>query len=421
MNDVDIRKKIDSIVCDAKSNLASIMHSNVSKRDLALKTIADLLIDNKNQLLEENRKDIESAKSMGLPDPMIERLTLDEKTIEGMVESIGTIINLKDPLNRVLEERKLKNGVFLKKISVPIGVIGIIYESRPNVTVDCAALCIKSGNACILKGGKEALHSNRFLSGLIKKGCAMSSGLNENVVQFIDITDREAIKYLLQKNDFIDLIIPRGGEGLIKFIVENSKIPVIKQYKGICHVYVDDKADIDKAIKICINAKVQRPSVCNAIECIVVHEKAAKEFLPVLKEKFDELGVEIRGCKRTADFIDCVSATEKDWDSEFLDLTVAVRIVGDLDEAIGFINEHGTKHSEAIISENEENTEKFFGEIDAACLYSNTSTRFTDGFEFDMGAEIGISTDKIHARGPMGVNQLTSTKYIIYGSGQIRE
>ncbi|MCK5040280.1 MAG: glutamate-5-semialdehyde dehydrogenase [Candidatus Aenigmarchaeota archaeon] len=420
MNDVDIRKKIDSIVCDAKSNLASIMHSNVSKRDLALKTIADLLIDNKNQLLEENRKDIESAKSMGLPDPMIERLTLDEKTIEGMVESIGTIINLKDPLNRVLEERKLKNGVFLKKISVPIGVIGIIYESRPNVTVDCAALCIKSGNACILKGGKEALHSNRFLSGLIKKGCAMSSGLNENVVQFIDITDREAIKYLLQKNDFIDLIIPRGGEGLIKFIVENSKIPVIKQYKGICHVYVDDKADIDKAIKICINAKVQRPSVCNAIECIVVHEKAAKEFLPVLKEKFDELGVEIRGCKRTADFIDCVSATEKDWDSEFLDLTVAVRIVGDLDEAIGFINEHGTKHSEAIISENEENTEKFFSEIDAACLYSNTSTRFTDGFEFDMGAEIGISTDKIHARGPMGLKELTTYKYLLKSNGLIR-
>jgi glutamate-5-semialdehyde dehydrogenase len=317
---------------------------------------------------------------------------------------------------------KRPNGLRIGKMRVPLGVVGIIYESRPNVTVEAASLCIKSSNAVILKGGSEAINSNRILVNILREAAA-SEGFPEEAIQFIDTTDRSAVKEMLQLDEFIDVVIPRGGEGLIRFVAENARMPVIKHYKGVCHVFVDEFADLEKAWNICFNAKVQRPGVCNAMETMLVHSKIADAFLPTMIEMFKKAKVELRGCERTRkydpDYIK--PATEDDWYAEYLDLILAVKVVDSLDEAINHINTYGSHHSDAIVTENYTNGMKFINRVDSAAVYINASTRFTDGNVFGLGAEMGISTDKVHVRGPMGLEDLTITKYIIFGDGQIRE
>jgi len=338
-----------------------------------------------------------------------------------MVKGINEVIDLPDPVGEVIKMWRRPNGLLVGKMRVPIGVIGIIYEARPNVTSDAAVLCLKSGNAVILRGGSEAYHSNRIIVKYLREGL-VEAGLPAESIQFLPFLEREAVKILLRLNDYIDLIIPRGGEGLIKTVTEESTIPVIKHYKGICHVYVDEYADLNMAISISYNAKVQRPGVCNAMETLLVHEKIASDFLPPMAEKFRKGGVELKGCEKTREIIpDIEKATEEDWTTEYLALILSIRIVKDIEEAIRHINFYGSHHSDAIVTRDYSKAKKFLEEVDSAAVYVNASTRFTDGGEFGMGAEIGISTDKLHARGPMGLEELTSYKFIIFGDGQVRK
>ncbi len=322
-------------------------------------------------------------------------------------------------MGEVISAWRNKDDLWIHKVRVPIGVVGIIYESRPNVTSDCIGLCVKSGNGAILRGGKEAINSNLAIFSALRSAFEGSS-VDPNCIAFIETTDRQAVGEMLKQVGYIDLIIPRGGEGLIRFVTENSLIPVIKHYKGVCHEYVDAKADVDVAVRICENAKVQRPGVCNAIEKIIVHKDIAKDFLPKMAEVFAKHGVEIRGCERTREIIDCKLASEQDWYEEYLDLIIAIKVVDSLEEAIDWINEHGSHHSDGIITEDYDSAMRFTREVDSSAVYVNASTRFTDGGVFGLGAEIGISTDKLHARGPMGVEELTTYKYVVFGQGQVR-
>ncbi|RUM44229.1 MAG: glutamate-5-semialdehyde dehydrogenase [Desulfurobacterium sp.] len=381
------------------------------------------LIEEKADLIQrENRKDLSAGEEKGLSKAMLDRLLLNEKRIKGMVQVLKDVASLNDPVGEIVKMWKRPNGLRIGKMRVPLGVVGIIYESRPNVTVEAASLCIKSSNAVILKGGSEAINSNRVLVNILKEAAA-SEGFPEEAIQFIDTTDRSAVKEMLQLDEFIDVVIPRGGEGLIRFVAENARMPVIKHYKGVCHVFVDEFADLEKAWNICFNAKVQRPGVCNAMETMLVHSKIADAFLPTMIEMFKKVKVELRGCERTVkydpDYIK--PATEEDWYAEYLDLILAVKIVDSLDEAIEHINTYGSHHSDAIVTENYTNGMKFINRVDSAAVYINASTRFTDGNVFGLGAEMGISTDKVHVRGPMGLEDLTITKYVIFGDGQIRE
>ncbi|MGB9678249.1 MAG: glutamate-5-semialdehyde dehydrogenase, partial [Candidatus Ratteibacteria bacterium] len=338
-----------------------------------------------------------------------------------MIKAIEDVISLPDPVGKKIWETIRPNGLKIEKIRVPIGVIGIIYESRPDVTIEASILCIKSGNAVILKGGKEAKNTNLTLVNIIKEALK-ELNISENIVNLITVGGRKAVKYLLKLYQYIDLIIPRGGESLIKTVVENSYIPVIKHYAGVCHTYVDSEANLEMAWKVVLNAKVQRPATCNATETLLVHKDIAKKFLPKMSEIFKKCRVEMRGCEETLKILpDIKRATEIDWYTEYLDLIISIKIVNSLEEAIEHINKYGTHHSDSIITENKQTAEKFLKEVDSAAVYHNASTRFTDGGEFGLGAEIGISTDKIHARGPMGLEELTTYKYIIYGNGQIRE
>lgn len=412
---------VRNICSKAKAASRKLALIDSAAKEGALRSMARALTENGSYIIEENEKDIEEAKRANLSDAMIDRLQLDKKRIKAMSDSLIEILKLKDPVGEILETRKRPNGLLIKKVRVPIGVILIIYESRPNVTSDCIGLCLKAGNVCILRGGSEAIHSNTAIFDILNKE-ALMKGLPEGAITMIKDTDRGIVNELLIQEDLIDLVMPRGGESLIREVTKNSRIPVIKHYKGVCHTYVDGSADLKMAYEICFNAKVQRPGVCNAMETLLVNKRIAAKFLPEMIRRFKEALVQIRGCDETRRIAKGIEkATEEDWYTEYLDLILSVKVVKDTDEAVGHIMKYGSYHSDAIITKNRKAAEKFLKEVDSACVYVNASTRFTDGGEFGKGAEIGISTDKIHARGPVGVEELTSYKYIIYGKGQIRK
>jgi glutamate-5-semialdehyde dehydrogenase len=405
-----------------KAKKASYKLANLSSliKDDALKKMSELLIKEKAKILEANAIDVQNAVDRGIKGALIDRLTLNEKRIAAMAEGLLQIAALPDPVGEVVSMWKRPNGLQIGQKRVPIGVVGMIYEARPNVTVDAAGLCIKSGNAVILRGGSEAINSNKAIISVIDTALA-EAGMPEGTVQLIEDTSRETVARMMKLNKYIDVLIPRGGEGLINSVVQNSTVPVIQTGTGNCHVYVDGDADLDMAERIIVNAKTSRPGVCNAAETMLVDEAVAQEFLPKVLKTLQGLNVEIRGCERTrAIYSDCLPAAEEDWDKEYLDYILAVKVVGGIDEAIEHINRHGTKHSEAIVTTNYNKAQRFLNEIDAAAVYVNASTRFTDGGEFGFGAEIGISNQKLHARGPVGLKELTTIKYIIYGEGQIR-
>ncbi|MGB9744636.1 MAG: glutamate-5-semialdehyde dehydrogenase [Desulfurella sp.] len=399
-----------------KAKKASQTILSEEKINACLEKIAYNIGMKKNQIIEENLKDIQSSN---LSKALTDRLTLNEKRIDSIIESLHTIINLKSPVGEIIKGWKLKNDLEIEKVRVPIGTIAIIYEARPNVTVDAFALCFKSSNSCVLRGGKEAFNTNKYLSSLIRQTLE-SFNINPDFLTFIDKTERQAIEHLIKMDKYIDLLIPRGGESLITFISKNATVPVIQHYKGLCHLYIDDSASIDMALNIAYNAKVQRPSVCNAIETLLVHKNIAGKFLPLLAKKFENI-VELRGCENTLKILPNIKqATQEDWQTEYLDYILSIKIVDSTDQAIEHINEYGSKHSEAIVTQNYTNAEDFLNKVDAACVYVNASTRFSDGGEFGFGAEIGISTSKLHARGPMALEELTTYKYKIRGNGQIR-
>ena len=400
---------------------ARILASAGAKKDAALLAAAAALEKHAGKILAANRGDTDAARASGMRPSMLDRLTLTEARIHSMAEGVRQIAAQADPIGSVLEGHTNANGLKIEKVRVPLGVIGMIYEARPNVTADAAALCLKAGNAVILRGGKEAIQSNTAIAEILREAIA-GEGLPEDSIQLIRDTTRESSIALMNLTGYLDVLIPRGGAGLIRSVVENSHVPVIETGVGNCHVFVDETADIDMAASIIFNAKTSRPSVCNAIETILVHKNIAARALPAIKAKLDEKNVELRGCERTREILgDCViPAVESDWSEEYLDYILAIKVVDSLDDALAHIAQYSSGHSEAIVTENYRNAERFLAEVDAAAVYVNASTRFTDGGEFGLGAEIGISTQKLHARGPMGVNELTSTKFIIRGDGQIR-
>ncbi len=408
-------------LCEA-SKRASRVLANISSepKDAALKAMAKALLERKAAIIRANSKDLDFARKKNLSGALLDRLVLNEKRIRSMADSLIAIAKLKDPVGELLETKKRPNGLVIRKVRVPIGVVLIIYESRPNVTSDCAGLCLKSGNAVILRGGSEAINSNIAICDALSEA-VRKRGLPEGSISLIRDIDRRIVDALLKQEGLIDLAMPRGGESLIREVSEKSRIPVIKHYKGVCHTYVDGFADLGMAEEICFNAKVQRPGVCNAMETMLVHAKIAEKFLPAMIGRFRDAGVEVRGCPRTRRIVKGIAvATEKDWYTEYLDLILSVKVVKDIGEAIRHIMKYGSYHSDAIVTGNKANAARFLKEVDSACVYVNASTRFTDGGEFGKGAEIGISTDKLHARGPMGVEELTSYKYIVLGKGQVR-
>lgn len=392
-----------------------------SKKDDALLAIAKALREHSEEIIKANSIDIKNGEEAGLTVSLLDRLRLDEARIEGMAVGVEQVAALPDPVGRVLDGRTLKNGLKIQKVSVPMGVIGIIYEARPNVTSDAAALCLKAGNAVILRGGKEAINSNTAIMAVMREA-VKNVGFPEDCVALVTDTTRRSATELMQLSEYLDVLIPRGGAGLIKSVVNNSKVPVIETGVGNCHVYVDDSADIKMAADIVFNAKTSRPSVCNAIETVLVHKDIADKALPAIKAELDKMNVEIRGCERTKQILgdSIIPATEDDYAREFLDYILAIKVVDSIDDAIAHIAKYSSGHSESIVTSDYRNADKFTSCVDSAAVYVNASTRFTDGGEFGLGAEIGISTQKLHARGPMGLNELTSNKYVIHGDGQIR-
>jgi glutamate-5-semialdehyde dehydrogenase len=401
---------------------ASLKLAGVSTRvkDDALQAMARGLDERSEMILEANQDDMDAARKNGLSGVLLDRLLLTADRVSEMAKGLRALVALPDPVGEVLRMWTRPNGLQIGKMRVPIGVIGIIYEARPNVTVDAAGLCLKSGNAVILRGGSEAFNSNQAITRVIS-GAATAAGLPPGTIQLVNTTDREAVNIMLTMNEFIDVLIPRGGAGLIRTVVQNATVPVLETGVGNCHIYVEEDADLSMAEKIVVNAKTQRPGVCNAMETLLVHAKVAPIFLPSATAALLAKGVELRGCPRTQEILpDIIPAVEEDWKTEYLDLVLAVKVVDGLDEAIRHINTYGTKHSEAIITSSYAKARTFHQQVDAAAVYVNASTRFTDGYQFGFGAEIGISTQKMHARGPMGLEEMTSIKYIIYGDGQIR-
>ena len=381
--------------------------------------MAEFLIKECQYIIEENKKDLENAVKNGMKPSMQDRLMLNEGRIKGMADAVKAVAEEKDPVGIVLEGETLENGLQVKKVTVPLGVIGIIYEARPNVTSDAAALCLRSGNACILRGGKEAINSNIAVVKVLREAITMA-GVDPDVCQLVTDTSRSSATELMTMTEYLDVLIPRGGAGLIKSVKENSRVPVIETGVGNCHIFVDESADLSMAAEIVFNAKTSRPSVCNACETLLVHKNIAEKALPLIKEKLDIKNVEIRGCEKTAAIIPCTSATEEDFATEFLDYIISVKVVDSVDEAIEHIAKYSTHHSECIVTESIKSMEEFTSKVDSAAVYVNVSTRFTDGGELGLGAEIGISTQKLHARGPMGLKNLVSYKYIITGKGQVR-
>lgn len=412
--------KLEIMGANAKKASRFLMNAG-SKKDEALLAIAKALRENSDKIINANNIDIENGKKAGLTDSLLDRLRLTSERIEGMADGVEQVAALKDPVGRVLDGSTLKNGLKIEKVTVPMGVIGIIYEARPNVTSDAAALCLKAGSAVILRGGKEAINSNKAIADIMRNAIEQA-GFPADCVALVEDTSRSSATELMQLTEYLDVLIPRGGAGLIKSVVNNAKVPVIETGVGNCHVYVDDSADIEMAKSIIFNAKTSRPSVCNAIETVLVHKNIAEKALPQIKAELDKKNVEIRGCDKTRAILgDCVvPATEDDFANEFLDYILAVKVVDGIDDALDHIAKYSTGHSECIVTSSYANADRFTACVDSAAVYVNASTRFTDGGEFGLGAEIGISTQKLHARGPMGLNELVSSKFIIKGNGQIR-
>jgi glutamate-5-semialdehyde dehydrogenase len=412
---------VRQIVLNARKAARELATLETVKKDAALKRMAEMLLSGMDFLMDQNEKDVAAGKAAGLSSALVDRLTLNEKRIRSMADGLEQIAALPDPVGRVMDGWTRPNGLRIQRVKVPIGVIGIVFESRPNVTADAAGLCLKSGNASILRGGKEAIQSNLAIHSILARSLG-DLGISPDAIQMVDRTDRDVVKYLAQSEGGIDVIVPRGGEGLIRAITEMAKVPVLKHYKGVCHVYVDRDADMTMARKIIMNAKTQRPGVCNAAECLLVHEDIAAGFLPTALQELREAGVEIRGCPRTCKVVKGLKAAKaSDWGYEFLDLILAVRVVDSVEEAIGFINTYGTGHTDAIVTNSLSAATDFTRMVDSAAVFVNASTRFTDGYEFGFGAEIGISTDRLHARGPVGLEELTTYKYIVHGNGQVRQ
>ncbi|KAB2842203.1 glutamate-5-semialdehyde dehydrogenase [bacterium] len=414
-------EEILQITRAAKAAAREAANLRTPQKDAVLKRAAEHLIASQARILEENQKDLRAAEAKGLSKAMLDRLTLNEKRVVEMAQGLREIVELPDPVGQVVKGWTRPNGLRVEKVRIPLGVIAIIYESRPNVTVDAAGLCLKSGNVVILRGGSEAIHSNRILGEILRESLK-ASGVNPDLVQVVPTTDREALKVLLEQDREVDLVIPRGGEGLMKLLREISKIPVIKHDKGVCHIFVDHNADLDQAEKIVLNAKVQRPGVCNALETLLVDRKVAHAFLPRMAAELQRMGVELRGDPATRAIVPhAAAATEADWDAEYLDLILAVKIVEGLDEAMAHIERYGSLHTESILTNDEAHAERFLREVNASAVLVNASTRFNDGGQLGLGAEIGISTTKLHAFGPMGLEELTTQKYVVRGDGQVRE
>jgi glutamate-5-semialdehyde dehydrogenase len=417
---MDIAKEMQKIGQRARGASLQMARLSSEVKERALRMMADALVEQGEILLAENRKDLASAEEQGIPMAMKDRLALTEAGIAGIAEGLRQVALLPDPVGEVTKMWRRPNGLWVGKMRIPLGVIGVIYEARPNVTADAAGLCLKAGNAVILRGGSEAIHSNRAI-GQILQDAMKKADIPPAAVQVIPHIEREAVEEMLKMEESIDVIIPRGGEGLIRFVVEHSRIPVIKHYKGVCHVFVDATAEREMAVNICYNAKVQRPGVCNAMETLLVHQESAPALLPAIAEKLHKAGVELRGCARTRQILpDVKEATEEDWYAEYLDLILAIKVVEDIKEAIDHISRYGSQHTEAIVTSDYANAQRFLREVDSSTVLVNASTRFSDGYQLGLGAEIGISTTKLHAFGPMGVEDLTTTKFIIYGDGQIR-
>ncbi len=418
---MDIKGLVLRKAKEAKEGARALAKASSKQKNLALIRMAEALGKRSKELIRENAKDIAFARGKGLSKAMIDRLTLNDKRIKEMSQGLVEVAALPDPVGEILKIWQRPNGMSVGRMRVPIGLIGIIYESRPNVTADATSLCLKAGNAVILRGGSEAIHSNRAIVKILRDA-AKAEGLHEGAVTFIDVADREAVMELLRLEGIVDLIIPRGGEGLIRAVAENSRIPVLKHYKGICHVFVDRDADLKMAEDICFNAKVQRPGTCNAMETMLVDKKIAKNFLPGMSSRFKKAGVVLKGCPETRKIVrGTVAAREEDYYKEYLDLVLNVRVVRDIDEAMEHIAKYSSAHSDTIVTKDYAKGMRFLREVDSSAVLVNASTRLNDGFQFGLGAEIGISTDKIHARGPMGLEELTCTKFIVLGNGQLRE
>lgn len=412
---------IETLGANAAAAKKSLISADTEKKNAALQKIAEALLAHSSEIIEANATDLKAARENGMSVSMQDRLMLNEDRIKGISDAVSELIKLEDPIGRVDNGSVRPNGLRITKVRVPMGVIGMIYESRPNVTADAATLCLKTGNAVILRGGKEAYNSNKCICNIMRDAVE-KAGFPKDIIQFVDDTTREVTTELMKCNKYLDLLIPRGGAGLIRAVTRNATVPVIETGTGNCHIYIDKSADIEMGVNITDNGKTQRPSVCNALETLLVHKDIAEKFLPAVKAKLDEHNVELRGCPETVRILgDCVTpATDDDYATEFGDYIMAVKVVNDIDEAIEHIGKYSTGHSECIVTNDLKNAEKFKQEVDSACVYVNASTRFTDGGMFGFGAEIGISTQKLHARGPMGLYEITSNKYLIDGNGQIR-
>jgi len=417
---MDFRTEVREMARKAKEASHRLAQLSTATKNKALLEMGEGLERNREQLIKENRKDLAAGEKAHLSLSLIDRLRLTPSVIHGMAEGLREVARLPDPVGEVIKMWKRPNGLMVGRMRIPIGVIGIIYESRPNVTADASGLCLKSGNSVILRGGSEAFHSNQAIGQILRK-VLVKVGSPQEAIQIFPHTEREAIREMLQLDDEIDLIIPRGGEELIRFVTNHSKIPVIKHYKGVCHIFVDETADLDMATRVCLNAKVQRPGVCNAMETLLVHEKVASRFLPKVAKVLQKEGVELRGCSQTKKVLPHIKEAQgEDWFQEYLDLILSIKVVKGIEEAIEHIARYGSSHTEAIITSDYQNAQRFLKEVNSSCVLVNASTRFNDGFELGLGAEIGISTSKLHAFGPMGLEELTTTKFIVYGEGQIR-
>jgi len=418
---MSVQDTIRTMAVEAKRAARNVASLSTEVKNRVLLQMAEELVARRDQIRQENEKDLAAGREKGLSAAMLDRLRLSDKVIDSMVGGLREVAALADPVGEISDMNKRPNGLMIGRMRIPLGVIGMIYESRPNVTVDAAALCLKAGNAVILRGGSEAIHSNLALAGILQ-GVLESEGVDPAAVQVIPVTDREAVSFMLELEEQIDLIIPRGGEGLIRFVAENSRIPVLKHYKGVCHIFVDESADVEMAANIVRNAKAQRPGVCNSLETVLFHRAIAETALPVVAKQLADAGVELRGCPETVRILgDCAAATEDDWHAEYLELILAVRVVDDLDGAMDHIAAYGSQHTESIITSDYANAMRFIREVDSSSVMVNASTRFSDGGQYGLGAEIGISTTKLHAYGPMGLKELTTRKFVVYGDGHIRE
>lgn len=421
MDKAQIEKIVIGMAENGRTAARKLAALPTAVKNAILLDTAQLLMDEREFICQENEKDLAAGREKGLSPAMLDRLELSDKVIASMVQGLHEIAALPDPVGEVDDMKRRPSGITVGRMRVPLGVVGMIYESRPNVTIDAAALCLKAGNGVLLRGGSEAIFSNLGLAKLLQK-VLVSHLVPQEAVQVIPVTDRYGVNLMLAQEDFIDVIIPRGGESLIRFVTETSRIPVLKHYKGVCHLYIDDSADIDMGIRIAMNGKTQRPGVCNALEGLLVHRSIAEQFLPAAGKQLTKAGVELRGCKRSCTIMpEITPARDSDWGTEFLDLIMIVRVVDDMDEAMNYIEQYGSQHTEVIVTGSYDNSRRFLHEVDASAVMINASSRFNDGGQFGLGAEIGISTTKLHAYGPMGLEELTTRKFIVFGEGEVRE